>query len=135
MADRESFVKDWFAAWNSRDAEKIAEFYTDDGIFDEVATGNVARGRKNLVSTFRSIFIDYPDLKCEQRSAFYSASAVCGEFVMSGTRAKTTDPALPISGKHINVRVGYIIEIEKDKIKRHTDYFDGVTITRQLGLD
>ena len=133
-ADKQQFVKDWFAAWNSQDAEKIAEFYTDDGIFDEVPTGKVSRGKSELIATFKNIFIDYPDLTCEQKVTFYSPSAVCGEFVMSGTRGHSTKSAAPENGKHISVRVAYIIELQKDKIKRHTDYFDGATIEHQLGL-
>jgi len=132
--DKEKLVKDFFAAWNSRDPEKIARCYADDGIFEEVPTGKVFRGKNELIATFKNIFIDYPDLKCEQRAAFYSQNAVCGEFVMSGTHAPSTDPAVPVTGKHISVRVAYIIELQKDKVKRHTDYFDGATIGRQLGL-
>jgi uncharacterized protein (TIGR02246 family) len=30
--DMEKLVKDWFAAWNSRDPEKVAQCYTDDAI-------------------------------------------------------------------------------------------------------
>ena len=131
--DMEKLVKDWFAAWNSRDAEKIARFYTDDGIFEEVPTGKVSRGKNELIATFKNIFIDYPDLKCEQKATFYSPNAVCGEFVMSGTHAHGTNPTTA-AGKHISVRVAYIVELQKDKIKRHADYFDGLTIGQQLGL-
>ena len=132
--EKEKLVKDWFAAWNSRDAEKISRFYTDDGIFDQVPTGKVSRGKSELIATFTSIFIDYPDLTCEQKATFYSPNAVCGEFVMSGTHARSSDPRDPASGKHISIRVGYIVELQEDKFKRHTDYFDQLTIGQQLGM-
>ena len=132
--DKEKLVKDWFKAWNSRNAENIARFYADDGIFEEVPTGKVFRGKNELIAAFKNIFIDYPDLKCEQKATFYSPNAVCGEFVMSGTHAHSTDPAVPATGKSISVRVAYIIEVQKDRVKRHTDYFDALTIRQQLGL-
>ena len=132
--DKEKLVKDWFKAWNSRDAENIARFYADDGIFEEVPTGKVFRGKNELIAAFKNIFIDYPDLKCEQKATFYSPNAVCGEFVMSGTHAHSTGPAVPATGKNMSVRVAYIIELQKDKVKRHTDYFDALTIRQQLGL-
>lgn len=132
--DKEKLIKDWFAAWNSREAENIARFYADDGIFEEVPTGRVSRGKNELITTFRNIFIDYPDLKCEQKATFFSPNAVCGEFVMSGTHGHSADPAVPATGKVISVRVAYIVELQKDKIKRHTDYFDALTLRQQLGL-
>jgi steroid delta-isomerase-like uncharacterized protein len=130
--DKEKLVGDWFAAWNSGDAERIARFYADDGIFDQVPSGRVSRGKNELVATFRSIFVDYPDLKCEPKAVFYSPDAICGEFVMSGTHAQTDSPA-SATGKRISVRVGYSVELRNDKIKRHTDYFDRLTIGQQLG--
>ncbi len=132
--DKKKLVRDWFAAWNSCDAANIARFYTDDGTFEEVASGKLSRGRDELVATFKGIFVDYPDLKCEQRDTFYCPAAVCGEFVMSGTHASGADPAAPSAGKRISVRVGYLVELEKGKIKRHADYFDRLTIGQQLGL-
>ena len=132
--DKEKLMKDWFAAWNTRDAESIARFYRDDGIFEEVPTGKVSRGKNELIATLKNIFIDYPDLKCEQKATFYSPNAVCGEFVMSGTHAHSSDPAVPATGKNISVRVAYILELQKDKIKQHTIYFDGFTLRQQLGL-
>ena len=132
VIDKEKLVKDWFAAWNSRDAEKIARFYTDDGIFEEVPSGKVSRGKNELIATFKSIFVDYPDLKCEPKATFYSPNVISGEFVMSGTHAQTDSPA-SATGKRISVRVGYRAELQNDKIKRHTDYFDRLTIGQQLG--
>ena len=131
--DMQKLIKDWFAAWNARDPEKLVQFYADDGIFNEVPTGKISRGQKALTETFTTIFADYPDLECEPKAAFYSPDAVCGEFVMSGTHARVPNPSDPSAGKRISVRVGFIVELEKDKIKRHTDYFDALTIARQLG--
>jgi steroid delta-isomerase-like uncharacterized protein len=132
--DKEKLVKNWFAAWNSRDPEEISRFYADDGIFDHVPSGKVSHGKDELIATFTGIFIDYPDLRCEQKATFYSPNAVCGEFIMSGTHARSSDPQDPASGKHISVRVGYIVEMQGDKLKRHTDYFDQLTIGQQLGM-
>ena len=132
--DQRKLIADWFKAWNSRDAENIASFYTEDGSFEEVPTGKIIKGKNELISIFKNIFIEYPDLTCEQKSAFYSPNAVCGEFIMSGTQTYSTNPAVPATGKRISVGVAFILELQQDKIKRHTDYFDGATIARQLGL-
>jgi steroid delta-isomerase-like uncharacterized protein len=129
----ESLVRDWFAAWNSHDAVAIASLYTPDGTFETVPTGKISRGTNELADTFREIFSDYPDLRCEPQFMFHAADAAFGEFIMSGTRAGTGSESPP-AGKHISVRVGYIIELESGKIKRHIDYFDGATLAHQLGM-
>lgn len=131
---REKLVKDWYAAWNSSNLEKVSEFYTDDCIYENAATGEVRRGKKEMVASLQKTFYDYPDTKLEFKSTFYSENVVCGEFVMSGTQAHASNPAIPFTGKRFSVRGAYISEWQNDKVKRHTIYEDYLTIMRQMGL-
>ena len=132
--DMEKLVEDWFAAWNSRDSEKLGRFYTDDAVFDHVASGRVFRGKNELLAFFKATFIEYPDFKIEQKVAFYSANAVCSEVVVSGTHAHSTDPAVIAASKHFSVRGAAINEWKNGKVKRTTYYEDELTVLRQLSL-
>jgi steroid delta-isomerase-like uncharacterized protein len=132
--DMEKMVKDWFAAWNSHDTEKIGRFYTDDCIFEGVAMGAVCHGKNELTAYIKSMVIDYPDLKIEQKATFSSENWVSGEVIMSGTQVHSSNPAIPATGKRFSVRGAYISEWQKGKIKRHSYYQDQLAVMQQLGL-
>ena len=132
--DMEKVVKDWFAAWNSRDVDKIIRFYADDGIIESVYREEVFKGKNGMLEFVKADFVDYPDLKIEQKATFYSANAVCGEVVFVGTHAHSSNPAVPATGKHFSIRGAYISEWQNGKIKRHAIYMDSLTLMRQVGL-
>ena len=44
-AKRERIQRDYLAAWNARDAERIASFFTEDAVYDDRGAAEVARGR------------------------------------------------------------------------------------------
>ena len=46
--DVERMFEDYLAAWNSHDVEKIASFFTDDCVYEDVAVGAVSRGKEEL---------------------------------------------------------------------------------------
>jgi steroid delta-isomerase-like uncharacterized protein len=131
---KEKLVKDWFAAWNSCDVEKVLGFYSDDCIYENTASGKVGRGKKELGDALKMTFTDYPNSKLEPKSAFYSENVVCGEFVLTATQSHSSNPAIPMTGKSFSVRGAYISEWQNNKVKRHTIYEDYLTIMRQLGL-
>ena len=43
-ADREQLMQDYLAAWNARDAERIASFFSGDATYDDRGAGAVAQG-------------------------------------------------------------------------------------------
>lgn len=132
--DVEKVVKDWFAAWNSRDVEKIARFYADDCMYESVATGNIYHGKNELIANFKTYFTNYPDFRIEQKATFYCKNAVCGEVIISGTQVHSSNPAIPATGKSFSIRGAYISEWQKGKVKRHSYYQNQLTVMQQLGL-
>lgn len=114
----EKLVEEWLAAWNSHDPDRIARCYADDGIFEAVPRGMVARGTNEIKAAAKVYFTDYPDQKAERKTTFYSKNAVCGEVVFSGTQAHNSlNPTLPATGKHFSVLGGFISEWENGKVK------------------
>ncbi len=131
---KEKLVKDWYVAWNSHDIDKILAFYADDCLYEGVAGGTTAHGKQEVAANLKRTFTDYPNSKLEFSSTFYCENVVCGEFVMSGTQAHSSNPAIPMTGKSFSVRGGYFSEWQNDKVKRHTIYYDYLTIMRQMGF-
>jgi len=56
MTDIEKMFRDYTDAWNSHDVEKIASFFTEDGIHEDVAIGSVYCGKNELKAGIRPLF-------------------------------------------------------------------------------
>jgi len=123
--DMKDKIDQWFAAWNSRDPQKISQFYAVDCIFEQVAApGPTCHNRTELVSFIKGMFYATPDLKIEPKTTFFSDNAVCGEVVMSGTMVHSQNPKVTATGIPISMRGAYISEWRDGLIKRHSYYQD-----------
>jgi len=131
--DTKKLIGDYLAAWNSHDTKKLLSFFTDDCVYEDVALGVLKRGKKELSDFINESFTGFPDLKFELRGCYFSAEWACREWVMTGTHSGDL-PKLRATGRNISVRGAGISEVKGDKISRHTDYCDLVTLMRQLGV-
>ena len=118
-----------FAAWNSRDAEKVVAAFSSDGVYEDVAAGQINRGRDEIRKWVAGAFRDIENFKLEViRSSFYKGGGIV-EWVWSGT-----DKGLFKTGKRFSVRGVSVIEVRGDKVSDYKEYYDFGTVTRQLGL-
>jgi len=117
--DVEKIAEGLAAAWSSGDVEKIASFFTDDCIFEDVCAGAVCRGQEELKARARVIFARVPDLKLELKSLFGAGDWVGCEWIETGTQ----------KGKRFSLQGASIVELHESKIKRESIYahFDGAT--------
>jgi steroid delta-isomerase-like uncharacterized protein len=132
--DVEKMMKDYMAAWNSHDVDKILSFFTDDCVYEDVATGVVNHGKKELISWANNLFTNMPDFQIEIKSGFGAGDWGGSEWVMTGTHAHSSNPAIPATGKRFSVRGASITEFQKGKISRNTDYWSLATFLQQVGL-
>ena len=118
-----------FAAWNSRDAEKVVAAFSSDGVYEDVAAGQINRGRDEIRKWVAGAFRDIENFKLEViRSSFYKGGGMV-EWVWSGT-----DKGLFKTGKRFSVRGVGVIEVRGDKVSNYKEYYDYGTVTRQFGL-
>lgn len=126
-------AKDLIEAWNSHDVDKIAFFFTDDCVYEDLAFGVVNRGKKELKDFLKVTFLWSPDLKFELKSFLSAGGRTAVEWVMTGTHAGEV-PGIPATGKRFSLRGVAIDEWRGDKISRHTDYYNLVSFLQQVGL-
>ena len=134
VTDVEKMMKDYTAAWNSHDVEKILSFFTDDVVYEDVAIGKVNRGKKELNDFISSTLVDFPDVKFELKSGFNAGDRGASEWVMSGTFAHSSIPEMPATGKSFSLRGASITELHNDKISRNSDYWNLASFLQQVGL-
>jgi hypothetical protein len=118
MSNRlKTMVEGLAAAWSSGDAEKIAFFFTEYGIFEDVCNPAMYQGQEALKSLAREVFSVIPDMKLEETSYFSQGNRIGVEWVETGTR----------NGKRFSLRGASIAEVRDGKFSRETMYchFDG----------
>ena len=123
-------------AWNSRNINKILGFYTDDCVYEDLALGIVKHGKKEFTDYINSMFVDFPDIKWEVKSAFGTNDWQGNEWIMSGTHLQSTmtKNAIPATGKTFSIRVAGCYELQDGKYSRETIYMNMVTFLQQVGL-
>ncbi len=132
--DQKKFTDDYIKAWNSHDPNKILTFFTDNCIYEDLALGAVSHGKKELTAFINQVIYEFPDFKLELKSAFNAGDWVGSEWVMSGTFAKSANPALPATGKTFSVRGASIGQMKNGLISRNSDYWNMTAFLQQVGL-
>jgi steroid delta-isomerase-like uncharacterized protein len=132
--DTEKMMSEFMGAVNAHDLEKILTFFTDDAVYDCMPMGKLSHGKKEIGNFFSDTFTSFPDFKIEMKSAFIAGDHGAGEWIMSGTFAKSTTPGVPATGKKFSVRGSTINEFRGGKISRNTNYWNRAEFMQQVGL-
>lgn len=122
-------IEQLFAAWNSRDANKVAASFGEDAVYEDVAAGHISRGRAEVRKWAEGAFAVIENFKIEVVSSSFHNGRGSVEWVWSGT-----DKGLLKTGKNFSVRGVSIIEVRRGKISRYKEFYDFPTILRQVGL-
>lgn len=134
--DNESIVRDWIATWNSHNVEKIAAFFTDNGVHEDVAIGSVFRGKKELKAGITPLFSACPDFKLELKNLFGTDDWIAQEWVMTGTQTGAFNGlGIPPTGRSFSIRGASITKVYRGKIAQNTDYWNLTSMLLQLGQE
>ena len=126
-------VRDWIDAWNSHEGSRLGALYAEGATYEDVPTGLTAHGPVG-VAGFAEEFANnlVGGLVWELRGASREGDRATAEWSFSGTneglvRGEGT------AGKAFTVRGSTAYELEGEKIRRSSDYYDHATIMRQIG--
>jgi steroid delta-isomerase-like uncharacterized protein len=133
-SDATRLIEAWAEAWSSPNGlERLASLLTDDCVYEDLGIGTVAHGKQELKAFFEAVFSAIPDFKIELTSRFRAGNWAGAEFTWSGTQ--TGDfPGIPATNKYACVRGASVFELQGNKFKRCSDYWDMATYLRQAGL-
>jgi steroid delta-isomerase-like uncharacterized protein len=131
--DEATLIDDWAAAWSSSDADKVVALFTDDCVYEDVTMGIVNRGKEELKSFAKTFSGAFSDMKFELQTRFVSGTLGSAEWTASGTHTGDA-PGLPATNKYVSLRGARVFELQGDKIRRCSDYWDMVTLLKQTGL-
>ncbi|HLZ59483.1 MAG TPA: ester cyclase [Ktedonosporobacter sp.] len=133
-SDGEKLIENWASAWSSpATLEKLLSLFTDDCVYEDLPMGVITRGKAELEYFYNLTRGAFPDFKIELTSQFVADNRAGAEWLLSGTHQGDL-PGLPATNKRISVRGASAFELQGNKLKRCSDYFDMATALKQIGV-
>lgn len=125
-----------FAAFAANDWETYKADLAPDVTYEEVATGQVAKGRDSYVETVKRWKTPFPDLKANVLNSYSSGDFMITELEWVGTQTGPLPSPfgiLPPTNKLGSVKAVLISKIKDGKISEARHYFDLMTVFMQAG--
>ena len=121
MADPIDTVRNFCAAWSRLDVEELMTYFADDPVYHNMP-GPPARGRGAVRKTIEAF------LKGWQKTSWEIVNIAAADHVVFAERVDRTDTG----GRHVDLPLVGVFEIEDGKIAAWRDYFDLATYTRAV---
>lgn len=126
-------VKKWLEDMNEHQVDRMSSLCSENAVGDEVADPPPAQGRDKITESYRELFKGFPDCRVEILNIFSGTDQVLAEVRWSGTN-RADFRGTPATGRFVDIRIAYIFMVEKGKISRITEYYDGASVAAQMGL-
>jgi len=130
-------VTELYDAWSLHEPDRIDSIFTDDATYEDVAGGQVFRGKGEIKQLLRAAFAFAPDFRVTLRSLVLRDDTAATEWELEGTQ---TGPAsvgqvgdFPATGRAFRLRGASVLALRQGRIAQVTDYYDMATFLRQLG--
>jgi steroid delta-isomerase-like uncharacterized protein len=132
--EQQSLMLGYLDAWNARDAERIAAFFSDDAVYDDRGAGAVARGRSEIRAHAERVHRAFPDLRFELLRAAHADDFTAGEWRSRMTHRGEIDGLAP-SGRAVESSGVDLATLGPGGLIVHlVSYYDGAAIMRDLGV-
>jgi len=132
----ETLIADYAAAWEARDADLIAPFHAEDGIFHLHSAAEPVRGREAIRQTFAGLLAMFPDLTFVEQELHSGDWGWVVRWRMSGTTAQpypVGDRSAPV-GSHFEIDALDMITVAGGELTAKHTYLDWQDALDQLGL-
>jgi steroid delta-isomerase-like uncharacterized protein len=123
-------------AYNDKNWNTVKTVFTENGIYDEKATGRRVQGVAKILEVWQGWAKAIPDSKATFVGEYAIGDTAIIEVVWKGTHTgplQTATGTIPPSNKRIELPACQIIKVECGKVKSFTQYFDMATLLTQIG--
>jgi steroid delta-isomerase-like uncharacterized protein len=134
MEAREKLMHEYLAAWNARDAERVASFFAADAVYEDLGAGEVASGLNGIRRHVGRVHRGFPDLRFELVRAAHGAQFTAGEWRSTMTHLGEFSGLAP-TGRLVQSSGVDIATLDNEgRISHLASFYDGAAIMRALGL-
>jgi steroid delta-isomerase-like uncharacterized protein len=127
---------DYGDAWASHDADAIAAFHAEDGIFHLHAAAEEVRGRDGIRDAFAAFLAQFPDLEFVEQEKWVEDWGWVVRWRMSGTLAMPFDTGSGTAepGGRMDIDALDVITVSDGKLTAKHTYLDWAAALAQMGL-
>ncbi|MGH2952682.1 MAG: nuclear transport factor 2 family protein [Solirubrobacterales bacterium] len=135
-AQLEELIQRYGEAWAARDADLIASFHADDGIFQLHSGGEPVRGREAIRDTFAGFLAQFPDLTFTEQELLPAPWGWTVRWTMSGTLAQPfpIGDRVAEAGGSFAIDAVDVITASAGRLDAKHTYLDWAAALEQLGL-
>jgi steroid delta-isomerase-like uncharacterized protein len=124
-------IGDWARLCSSHDLDGLMQILTDDVVYEDVALGELKRGKDAVRAFAGEFFSRIPDVTLELASNFATPTQGGAEWVMRGTQTGSFVQARD-GDKRFELRGASILEFANGRICRVSDYWDKANFREQV---
>ena len=122
----------WAAAWNTGGADAVADLFTPDAAYQDLAFQVTFAGHEGITQWFEITSAVIPDACVEIEHSFRTDDNIAVRWIFSGTPTAIGDAAA--SGDSFSVPVVTLMKLDGDRIAQVTDAYNLADLLRQIGL-
>ena len=134
--DMATLIADYVAAWEARDADLIAPYHAEDGIFHLHSAAEPVQGREAIRETFAGLLTMFPDLTFVEQELISGDWGWVVQWRMSGTTAQPYPVGDRVAepGSRFEIDALDMITVADGKLTAKHTYLDWQDALNQLGL-
>lgn len=134
MNERERIQREYLAAWNARDAERIASFFTQDAVYDDRGAAEVAKGRAAIAAHAAKVHSAFGDLSFEMVRSAHGEDFSAGHWTSRMTHTGAIE-GLAATGRVVTSEGVDVATLDSEgRITHLVSFYDGAQILRDLGV-
>lgn len=123
----------WHTVWTLDPAGADA-IYTADAVLEDIPGGAEYHGPSEIRAHIEDDFAALSDRAFEARTALVAGDLAAAEIAYSGAYTGAYPGLPPGNGQAVSLRVAAIFELDGDRIRRESHFYDAYTFLVQLGL-
>lgn len=126
-------IAEWAAGWEGLDAARFASGFTEDGVLEAVALGQVVQGRAEIQANAQTLLDAFSEITARMPTIIMAGDQAAAEWTFAGRYTGQLPGLPPGEGQDFSFRGVSIVALEDGLIRHNSRYFDLFGMLVQAG--